>query len=152
MFDEAEEARPWLADPPTVTAIIVAHNGASWLPKVLSSLGVMEYAPTAWHAVDVSSIDESGELLRESFGAERLTYASSGTGFGEAVRLALLAAPTSEWIWLLHDDSAVEESTLAALLDEALRRDDVAIVGPKIREWPSLRRILEVGITLTGTG
>lgn len=152
MFAEVEDPRPWLADPPTVTAIIVAHNGAIWLPKVLSSLRVMEYAPTAWHAVDVSSTDGSAELLRESFGAGRLTYAPSGTGFGEAVRLGLLTAPTSDWIWLLHDDSAVEEGTLAALLDEALRLDDIAIVGPKIREWPSLRRILEVGITLTGTG
>ncbi|HZK36432.1 MAG TPA: glycosyltransferase family 2 protein [Aeromicrobium sp.] len=152
MFDEAEDARLWLSDPPTVTAILVAHNGVAWLPKVLSSLGSMEYAPTAWHAVDVSSIDGSADLLNESFGAERMTYAPSGTGFGEAVRLGLAAAPTSEWIWLLHDDSAVERGTLAALLDEALRRDDVAIVGPKIREWPSLRRIVEVGLTLTGTG
>jgi hypothetical protein len=28
----------------------------------------------------------------------------------------------------------------------------VAVLGPKIREWPSLKRLLEVGVTLTGTG
>ncbi len=151
MFDEAGDERLWLSDPPTVTAILVAHNGALWLPKVLSSLGVMDFAPTAWQAVDVSSTDGSGDLLREAFGAERLTYVPSGTGFGSAVQMGLHVAPTSDWIWLLHDDSAIEPATLAALLDEALSGDDIAIVGPKVREWPSLRRLLEVGITLSGT-
>src|SRR6185312_17480745 len=26
------------------------------------------------------------------------------------------------------------------------------ILGPKLREWPSLRRLLEVGVTISGTG
>ncbi len=151
MFDEAGDERPWLSDPPTVTAILVAHNGSAWLPKALSSLGVMDFAPTAWRAVDVSSTDGSGDLLRETFGVERMTYAPSGTGFGSAVKIGLQAAPPSDWIWLLHDDSSVQPATLAALLDEALSGDDIAIVGPKVREWPSLRRLLEVGITISGT-
>ena len=29
---------------------------------------------------------------------------------------------------------------------------DADILGPKLREWPSLRRLLEVGVTITGTG
>ena len=29
---------------------------------------------------------------------------------------------------------------------------EAAILGPKLREWPSLRRLLEVGLTITGTG
>ncbi|MGZ5374516.1 MAG: glycosyltransferase family 2 protein, partial [Aeromicrobium sp.] len=152
MFDEAEETRPWLAEPPTVAAILVAHNGAAWLPKVFESLSVMEFAPTSWNAVDVSSTDGSGELLRETFGAERITYASSGTGFGAAVKLGLEAAPRTDWIWLLHDDCAVTPGTLAGLLDEATSADDIAVVGPKIREWPSLRRLLEVGLSVTSTG
>ena len=27
-----------------------------------------------------------------------------------------------------------------------------AVLGPKLREWPSLRRLLEVGVTISGTG
>lgn len=152
MFEEAEETRPWLAEPPTVAAILVAHNGAAWLPKVFESLAVMEFAPTSWNAVDVSSTDGSGELLRETFGADRITYATSGTGFGAAVKLGLDAAPLADWIWLLHDDCAVTPGTLAGLLDEATSADDIAAVGPKIREWPSLKRLLEVGLSVTSTG
>src|SRR5882757_8534136 len=113
MLEEAEDTRPWLTNPPTVAAVLVAHNGAAWLPKVFESLAVMDYAPTSWNVVDVSSTDGSGELLRETFGAERITYAPSGTGFGAAVRLGLEHAPLTDWIWLLHDDSAVTPGTLA---------------------------------------
>lgn len=152
MFEEAEDTHPWLANPPSVAAVLVAHNGAAWLPQVIQSLAVMDFAPSSWHVVDVSSTDGSGDLLRETFGAERISYAPSGTGFGAAVRLGLQSAPRTDWIWLLHDDSAVTPGTLAGLLDEATSAPDIAVVGPKIREWPSLRRLLEVGLTITGTG
>lgn len=152
MFDEPDDPRAWLEDPPTVAAVLVAHDGMAWLPTVLGSIATMEHAPTAWHAVDVASTDGSGDLLRASFGDERLSYAPSGTGFGAAVDLAVEQLPRTDWIWLLHDDSAVEPDTLARLLDEATTAgDDVAVVGPKLREWPSLRRLLEVGVTVSGT-
>jgi GT2 family glycosyltransferase len=152
VFDEPDDPRSWLEDPPTVAAVLVAHDGMAWLPKVLGSIATMEHAPTAWHAVDVASTDGSGDLLRASFGEERLSYAPSGTGFGAAVALAVERLPRTDWIWLLHDDSAVEPDTLARLLDEATSAgDDVAVVGPKLREWPSLRRLLEVGVTVSGT-
>ena len=151
-MDESGSTRHWLDDPPTVGAVLVAHNGAAWLPKVLASFANMFQAPTAWRVVDVSSTDGSADLLRDSFGAERITYAPSGTGFGEAVRLGVEAMPRTDWIWLLHDDAAVLPGTLAGLLDVATSADDIAAVGPKIREWPSLRRLLEVGLTVTNTG
>lgn len=150
-MDEPESVARWHDDRPTVAAVLVAHNGAAWLPKVLSSLASMQYAPQAWHVVDVSSTDGSADLLRDSFGAERITFAPSGTGFGDAVRLALDELPRTDWVWLLHDDSAVQPDTLASLLDEATSASDIAVVGPKVREWPSLRRLLEVGLSVTST-
>lgn len=151
-MDELGETRPWRASPPTVGAVLVTHDGATWLPKVLGSFAEMDHAPTAWRVVDVSSTDDGAELARRSFGPERIVYAPSGTGFGSAVALGVEALPRTDWIWLLHDDAAVRPDTLAALLDEATSADDIAVVGPKIREWPSLRRLLDVGLTLTRTG
>ncbi len=150
MFDEPDDPRTWLDDPPTVAAVLVAHDGMAWLPTVLTSVARMEFAPTVWHGVDVASTDGSGDLLRASFGEERLSYAPSGTGFGAAVRLALDRLPRTDWVWLLHDDVAVEPGTLAHLLDEATTTG-AAVVGPKVREWPSLRRLLEVGVTVSRT-
>ncbi len=151
--DEAPpEEHHWLDNPPTVGAVLVAHNGARWLPKVLGSFSSMFYAPTAWRAVDVSSTDGSADLLRDAFGAERVSFAPSGTGFGEAAWLAVEQLPRTDWIWLLHDDAAILPGTLAGLLDVATSADDIAVVGPKIREWPSLKRLLEVGVSITNTG
>jgi GT2 family glycosyltransferase len=150
--DEPPPEHHWLDDPPTVGAVIVAHNGARWLPKVLASFGDMFYAPTAWRAVDVGSTDGGAELLRDAFGADRIVYAPSGTGFGEAVREGVSRLPETDWLWLLHDDGAVLPGTLAGLLDIATSADDIAVVGPKIREWPSLKRLLEVGVSITNTG
>jgi GT2 family glycosyltransferase len=152
VVDETEVTRHWLDDPPTVAAVLVSHNGARWLPKVLASFEHMYHAPTAWSVVDVASTDGSLDLLRNSFGDERITHAPAGTGFGAAVKLGLAELPTSDWIWLLHDDAAVLPGTLSGLLDTATSASDIAVVGPKIREWPSLRRLLEVGVTITSTG
>ena len=119
-MDETGSTRHWLDDPPTVGAVLVAHNGAAWLPKVLASFADMFQAPQAWRVVDVSSTDGCADLLRDSFGAERITYAPSGTGFGEAVRLGIEAMPRTDWVWLLHDDASVLPGTLAG---PARRRD-----------------------------
>ena len=151
-MDETPTTSHWLDAPPSVAAVLVSHNGATWLPKVIASLGDMFYAPTAWQVVDVGSADGSADLLRESFGAERVRLAPTGTGFGAAVKLALESLPRTDWIWLLHDDSSVLPGTLSGLLDTATSAADIAVVGPKIREWPSLRRLLEVGLTITATG
>jgi GT2 family glycosyltransferase len=150
--EETASEHHWMNNPPTVAAIVVTHNGARWLPKVLNSYTNMFHAPTAWRAVDVGSTDGGAELLRDAFGAERISYAPSGTGFGEAVRLGLEQLPRTDWIWLLHDDASVLPGTLAGLLDIATSADDIAVVGPKIREWPSLKRLLEVGVSITNTG
>lgn len=150
--EETPTEHHWLNNPPTVGAIVVAHNGARWLPKVLGSFANMFHAPSAWRAVDVGSTDGGAELLRDAFGADRISYAPSGTGFGEAIRIGLEQLPRTDWIWLLHDDAAVLPGTLAGLLDVATASDDIAVVGPKIREWPSLKRLLEVGVSITNTG
>ena len=151
-MSEPEPTRHWLDEPPTVGAILVTHNGAAWLPKVLGSYARMFHAPDVWRAVDVASTDGSYELARDSFGPARVLQAPRGSGFGAAVALAVEQMPRTDWIWLLHDDAAVLPGTLSGLLDTATLADDIAAVGPKVREWPSLRRLLEVGLTTTGTG
>ena len=151
-MDETATTRHWLDAPPSVAAVLVSHNGSTWLPKVIASFGEMFYAPSAWQVVDVASTDGSAAILRDAFGAERVSTAPSGTGFGDAVRIGIESLPSTEWIWLLHDDSAVLPGTLSGLLDTATSAPDIAVVGPKIREWPSLRRLLEVGLTITPTG
>jgi len=138
-----------------VTAILVSHNGARWLPAVLGGLAASTRKVDAIVAVDTGSQDDSAELVERAIGAPVLRL-DPRTPYAESVRAALeSAAPAEpdEWVWLLHDDSNPAPECLETLVATAVEAPaEVAVLGPKHREWPSLKRLLEVGVTLTGTG
>ena len=150
-------------DSATVTALLVSHEGARWLPAVLDGLAGQTRAPDDIVAVDTRSRDESAQLLRDQLGDDSVLTAPRTTSFGSAVALALSSFPAArvaadargaadEWLWLLHDDSAPAPDALERLLAAAEDNPSADILGPKLREWPSLRRLLEVGVTISGTG
>ncbi len=105
-------------------------------------------------AVDTGSKDASADQLEAAFDVECVVRAPSSTSFPAAVRLALdhPAVADAEWVWILHDDSNPAPDALAELLAAAEANPQAAVLGPKLREWPSLRRLLEVGVTISGTG
>jgi GT2 family glycosyltransferase len=138
-----------------VTALLVSHDGATWLPGVLAALQRSTLAPDRFVAVDTGSTDDSAGLVARRPGTEVVALPATAS-YPEAVRAGLAACPPSgpeEWVWLLHDDGAPAPDCLAVLAAAAdAAQDDVAAVGPKLREWPSLRRLLEVGVTISPTG
>ncbi|MEN8704784.1 MAG: glycosyltransferase family 2 protein [Nocardioides marinisabuli] len=137
--------------PAAVAALVVSHDGARWLPVVIEALRAQTRAPDRVVAVDTGSRDESPDLLEAAFGP--VVPAPGGTGYPEAVRRGLAElGPEVEWVWLLHDDSTPEVSALEELLAAAEEHPGADVLGPKLREWPSLRRLLEVGVTISGTG
>lgn len=79
---------------------------------------------------------------------------SHGNGAGEASpeRAEALATETIEWLWLLHDDCAPDPDALGELLALAHEEPAAAVIGPKLRDWPNLRRLLEVGVSIAGSG
>ena len=140
-----------------VTAIVVAHDGAVWLPAVLTQLARQTRPLDAVLAVDTGSQDTSRELLTTSFGADRVVDLSAAESFSAAVNLAVSRVPTGptdaiEWIWLLHDDSAPSSDCLAQLLRTADAHPSAGILGPKILGWHDQRLLLEVGTSVTGSG
>ena len=148
-----------------VTAVIVSHNGAVWLPAVLTTLAGQTRHPDAVVGVDTGSTDGSAVLLRSSLGADRVVDAPADFGFGRAVQEgldhvgAVLTAPSEEpvealvqWVWLLHDDSAPDPTCLQALLETADDLPTAGVIGPKILGWHDRRLLLEAGFSITGSG
>jgi GT2 family glycosyltransferase len=146
-----------------VTALLVSHNGARWLPAVLEGLGGQTRAPDRILAVDTGSGDASVDLLTDRLGADAVVGTPARTSYPEAVDHGLDHLPpfeaaggtsqgSDEWVWLLHDDSRPAPDALERLLAVAADNPSVSVLGPKLREWPSLRRLLEVGVTMSGTG
>ena len=145
-----------------VTTVVVSHDGATWLPAVLTTLAQQTRPPDSAVGVDTGSDDGSAELLTTSLSAEHVVQLGGEAGFGEAVRAGLarlaelpeafIARDVVEWVWLLHDDSAPSTHCLAALLDTADDHPTAAILGPKILGWHDRRLLLEVGVTVSGSG
>jgi GT2 family glycosyltransferase len=138
-----------------ITALLVSHDGSQWLPQVVSALEACTRRPDAIVCVDTGSSDDSAAILGRAFDADPVLLPAHST-YAAAVRAGLEAAPwrdADEWIWLLHDDAAPDPDCLAQLAATAAEGSaDLAAIGPKLREWPSLRRLLEVGVTLSGSG
>jgi len=138
-----------------VTAILVTHNGAVWLPEVVAALASQTRTIDQVIAIDTGSQDNSVKLLR---GARiDLISAKKDCGFGQAVLMAVEELPDyvegeSEWLWLIHDDCAPAPGALEALLKSVADRPQVAIVGPKLLGWHDRTHLLEVGISIAGNG
>ena len=147
-----------------VTAVLVAHDGARWLPASLATLASLERLPDVLVAVDTGSNDDTGELLRTALGDEYVVTAGRDEGFGAALergleRAVALAPATAlrddelvRWVWILHDDCAPLPDSLAALLDTSDEVPSAKVLGPKIRGWHDRRLLLEAGVTVTGSG
>ncbi|WMX46722.1 glycosyltransferase [Streptomyces roseicoloratus] len=76
-----------------VTAVLVAHDGARWLPDALAGLLAQERPVQNAVAADTGSADDSARLLAESLGDDRVLHLARRTGFGAAVEEAARTAP-----------------------------------------------------------
>jgi GT2 family glycosyltransferase len=150
-----------------VTAVIVAHDGAAWLPRIAEALLGQTRPVQRVVAVDTGSRDRSGAVLAELLGRSVVFGVDRRTGYGAAVAQALRhrAANTNvpgpagvahgertEWIWLLHDDSEPETDALEQLLRGAAEARGTAVLGPKVMDWSDRRVLLETGVTIDTAG
>ncbi|MGO1971791.1 MAG: glycosyltransferase family 2 protein [Propionibacteriaceae bacterium] len=145
-----------------VTAVLVSHDAAAWLPRTLDALATLTRRPDEIIAVDNESRDASADLLRSAVDEGTIDTLITGQrdfGFGAAVAHALVstgqpAAGSTDWVWLLHDDVEVRPDTLEKLLVAVTREPSIEITGPKLVlvTEEGTRLISEVGSTISGTG
>ncbi len=146
-----------------VTAVIVAHDGATWLPSVADALLDQTRAVQRVVAVDTGSRDRSGAVLASKFGQAAVFGMDRSTGYGAAVTRALhhraanvpvpggggaSSADRVEWIWLLHDDCEPAPDALEQLLRGVAETNAAAVLGPKLRDWSNREVIVEAGVSL----
>ncbi|HEU5417522.1 MAG TPA: glycosyltransferase, partial [Streptosporangiaceae bacterium] len=159
-----------------VTAVLVAHDGAAWLPHVIDGLLGQTRPVQRVVAVDTGSRDRSGSVLAAKLGQQVVFGMDRATGYGAAVARALQhkAANTPvtgraphgrgdygrdqgrgepvEWVWLLHDDCEPAADALEQLLRGAAETPAAAVLGPKVMDWSDREVILEAGVTIDTAG
>ena len=138
-----------------VTAILVLHDGATWLPEVVASLTSQTHPIEQVVAVDTGSKDSSAKLVK---GARiPVLPLDREAGFGEAIlhavsTLPAITDPEHEWLWIIHDDLSVHRKALANLIAEVKIRPNVAMAGPKLLGWHDRTHLLEIGISIAANG
>lgn len=140
---------------PRVTAVLVARNGAKYLPRTLAALAAQTRRPESVVPVDIASSDDSGGLLAAA-APMQLVSTPGRRSFGGAVEYALQAGPPAEspdeWLWLLGHDNAPAPGALAALLGAVEIAPSVAVAGPKLMRWDDPAVIASFGETVTPLG
>lgn len=140
---------------PRVTALLVVHDGATWLPEVVASITSQTRSPDQILAIDTGSLDSSLKLLKgariPTIGMDRRTT------FGQAIQYGLSQLPTpidgqEEWLWILHDDCALDRNALEELMAAISDRPNIVMAGPKLLGWHDRTHLLEVGISIGTNG
>ncbi len=154
-----------------VTAVIVAHDGAAWLPHLMDALDEQTKPVQRVVAVDTGSRDRSGAVLTAKLGHGAVFGMDRGTGYALAVRRAVQHKAASspvpagaargrdrdradqiEWLWLLHDDCEPAADALEQLLRGAAETPTAAVLGPKLMDWTNRDVIIEAGLTMDTVG
>ena len=147
----------------TVDAVVVVHNGATWLAQCLDGLAAQTLPPARLVIVDVASTDTSGAIARAHSGVRRVVPSvevlrlEQAVPVGRAIEHGIAAMPagpnpSDSWVWVLHDDTVPRANALAQLLQAGLRSKSVGVAGPKIVSWEDPRRLVEMGLQITRTG
>ena len=140
---------------PRITALLVVHDGATWLPEVVASIASQSRSVDQILAIDTGSHDASAKLLK---GARIPTVTlDRSTSFGQAIQYGVSQLPApiegvEEWLWILHDDCALDPQALSELLTAIADRPNIVMAGPKLLGWHDRTHLLEVGISIATNG
>ncbi len=135
----------------TVVALLVSHDGARWLPTVIDGIRAQRRPVDRVVAVDTTSRDDSPALLTEAFGEP--CHGSRRHRLPRRGPARPRARPATRTGSGCSTTTPPPTPAPSRQLLAAAEADPTAdILGPKLREWPSLRRLLELGITISGTG
>ena len=128
------------------TVVIPNYNGINYIEDCMESL-LKSDVPLGIIVVDNKSGDGSRELLAEKYGdlqQVELIFLEENTGFCHAVNVGIQAAKT-EYVFLLNNDTVVEEDCVSELEKQMLRSQDIFSVGSKMINMRNPDKIDDAG-------
>lgn len=117
---------------PEVTAILVNYNAGPELRQALQSIrDELEARPWEAIVIDNASIDGSAAIVSEFAPQARLVRNAKNVGFAAGVNQGLAAA-AAPLVLIMNPDCRLGTGAFTALKEELERREQCAIVGPRI--------------------
>jgi len=137
-----------LPDDPSILVLLVATDGAAWLPEVLKGLRAQKHRPIKVLAVDNASGDGSAAILSKAFGPRRIVSLERRIGYGRALAAGLKIAAErrldADAFLLLHDDAALTPGAVESMV-ETMKSTGAGIVGAKLLEWDNPSMLQDFG-------
>lgn len=131
--------------PPTVRVVVPTHDPGPWFDDVVSALAAQDYP-----SLRVSVVHDQGEgaLLerhRSTLPGLELVELPDDVGFGTKVN-TVAASCDDQLILVHHDDLAMEEGAVSALVREWLRRREPRnLIAAKLLDWSDPRTLMPAG-------
>jgi GT2 family glycosyltransferase len=144
-----------VAVPTSVTAILVAADGAEYLRETLDAITLQTRLPDRLIVVQLGNSPVTANIVAN---VEPTVHAHVGAraGFGHAVARGVQAAALppgdDEWLWLLASDNAPEPDALERLLHAVELAPSVVIAGPKQMQWDAPDYLHSYGESMTPFG
>lgn len=138
----------------SVTAILVARNGAQYLPATIDALQAQTRPPDRIIAIDAASNDASLAILQQRLPGALVATAKRGS-LAQVIDLTLgrAAGPEpTDWYWFLGHDNAAHPRALESLLAAVEVSPSVVVAGPKLVRWDAPEVVLGFGEAITGSG
>ena len=145
---------------PSVLAIVVTHDGRTWLRDCLVGLNIQSY-PT----LDVLVVDDASRDSREQPALKRVAKrhlkrrrwgylrTPRPLGYGGAINWALSRVRTdADLLLFIHDDAALTPESVERMVARMYQDETTSIVGPKIVSWDDEDRLEEVGMAVDRFG
>lgn len=130
-------------------AVVISRGNAETLEKTLSQLAEQTHPLQQVVVVEGSESIECQELAK-SFGFAVVNVPEGN--LPEQLNAGVNALQgNSNWLWILHHDSAPEPKALEYLAQAAEISPSVAIIGPKQLDWNHPIQIRQLGLTTTKT-
>lgn len=124
------------ADEPSVCVVVVTYNRAALLGECLDKLQAQSRPPERILVIDNASTDDTPHLLAQRAGITVLTLAENAGGSGGFARgIEEAFGAGFDWIWLLDDDTMVDEHCLEALLAGARRAPNRPSLLASVVRW-----------------
>jgi GT2 family glycosyltransferase len=137
-----------------VSIIIVNYNGLTYLKDCLASLREQTYLNFTVIVCDNASKDGSVEFLAKNYPDIILIRNPENFGFAKGNNVAINYAlkQGTEYIFLLNNDTKMEPTALAKLVETAESNESFGIVGPMVFDLKNRSVVQEAGMSIDKFG
>ncbi len=134
-----------------VSVVIPNWNGESLLSVCLQSLKEQSWQDFQLIVVDNGSSDDSVQVIKKIFPKADIIQLEKNIGFAPAVNLGIEKAQ-SEYIFLLNNDTQVDNHCLQQIVKTADQKKDYALFAVKMINFYDHQKIDSAGAYITSVG